>query len=111
EEALAAGVVLQPEAAGAALDAVAEPQQAVAAAGLLDVEVLRPEVVQPARAPSARQPVAGHPSAPPSAYRPGRSLLWLAPRQAEQSARAMRKSRAVSPSTQSWRAAGCEGLS
>ena len=101
-----------PEAAGVALDAVAEPQQAVAAEGLLDGEVRRPEVAeQPGRAPSVRLQAAGHPSAPPWAYRPGRSLPWLAPRQSARSAHAMRRSRAASPSRQSWRAAGCEGLS
>ena len=38
-----------PEAAGVALDAVAEPQQAVAAEGLLDVEVQRPGVAEERR--------------------------------------------------------------
>jgi len=107
-----AGVVLPPEAAGVALDAAAEPQQAVAAEGRLDAEVPRPGVVEVEQpAPSARQPAAGHPSAAPWACRPGRPLPWLAPRQWARSAHAMRRSRAASPSRQSWRAAGCEGLS
>jgi hypothetical protein len=111
EAASGAGVVLPPEAAGAALDVVAEPQQAVAAEGLPDVEAPRPGVVeQPERAPSGRLPAAEHPSAPPSCC-PGGPLPWLAPRRSVRSARAMRRSRAASPSRQSWRAAGCEGLS
>jgi hypothetical protein len=117
-EAVAAPSVRQPEAAGAvpALDAAAEPQQAVGAAepdgvavqppgaaaeGLPDAEGPQPGVVgQPVPAPSVRQPVAEHPSAPPWAYRPGLLLPfpWLAPRQAARSAHAMRKSRAASPS-------------
>jgi len=130
-EAVSAPSVRQPEAAGAvpALDAAEEPQQAVGAAepdgvavqppgaaaeGLPDAEVPQPGVVgQPAPAPSVRQPAAEHPSAPPWAYRPGLLLPfpWLAPRQAARSAHAMRRSRVASPSKQSWRAAGCEGLS
>jgi hypothetical protein len=129
-EAVSAPSVRQPEAAGAvpALDAAEEPQQAVGAAepdgvaepqqaaaeGLLDAEVPQPGVVgQPAPAPSVRRPAAGHPSVPPWACRPGLLLPfpWLAPRQAARSAHAMRRSRVASPSKQSWRAAGCEGLS
>jgi hypothetical protein len=112
EVALAAGVVLPPEAAGVALDAVAEPQQAGAEAGLPDAEVPRPGVVErPAPVPSVRLLAVEHPSAPPWAYRPGQFLPWLAPRQSARSAHAMRRSRVASPSRQSWRAAGCEGLS
>jgi hypothetical protein len=107
-----AGVVLPPEVAGVAPGAVAVPQQAVAAEARLDAEVLRPGVVEVEQpAPSARQPAAGHPSAAPPSWRPGGPLPWLAPRRAVRSAHAMWKSRAVSPSGQSWRAAGCEGLS
>jgi hypothetical protein len=95
--------------AGVALDAAAEPQQAGAAAVLLGVEVLRPGVAaEPG--PSVRQPAA-HPSAAPPSWRPGGLLPWLAPRRAVRSAHAMRRSRVASPSRQSWRAAGCEGLS
>ena len=98
--------VLRPE---AALDAVAEPQRA-AAEGLPDVQVQPPGVAgEPA--PSARQPVAERPSAPPSSRLEGHPLPWLAPRQSVRSAHAMRRSRTASPSKQSWRAAGCEGLS
>jgi hypothetical protein len=100
------GVVLLPE---VALDAVAEPQQAVAAAEPDAVAVQRPGVEQPA--PSARQRAAVHPSAARPSWRPGGLLPWLAPRRAVRSAHAMRRSRAASPSRQSWRAAGCEDLS
>ena len=99
-----------PEAAGVALDAVAEPQQAVVAEGLLDVEVQRRGVAEEP-VPSVRQPAAAHPSAAPPSWRPGVLLPWLAPRRAVRSAHAMRRSRVASPSRQSWRAAGCEGLS
>jgi len=100
-----------PEAAGVALDAVAEPQQAVAAEGLLDVEVQRPGVAEEP-VPSVRQPAAAHPSAALPSWRPGARLLpWLAPRRAVRSAHAMRRSRVASPSRQTWGAAGCEGLS
>jgi hypothetical protein len=100
-----------PEAAGVALDAAAEPQQAVAAEGLLDVEVQRRGVAEEP-VPSVRQPAAAHPSAALPSWRPGARLLpWLAPRRAVRSAHAMRRSRVASPSRQSWRAAGCEGLS
>jgi hypothetical protein len=101
--------VQPPEASGAALDAVAEPQRA-AAEGLPDVQVQPPGVAgEPA--PSARQPVAERPSAPPSSRPEGHPLPWLAPRQSVRSAHAMRRSRTASPSKQSWRAAGCEALS
>jgi hypothetical protein len=113
-----AGVVLQPgEAAvsGAAvelppevaLDVVAEPQQAVAEQDA--VAARRPGVEQPA--PSARQRAAEHPSAARPSWRPGGLLPCLVPRRAVRSAHAMRRSRAASPSRQSWRAAGCEDLS
>jgi hypothetical protein len=102
-----AGAVLPPEAAGVALDAVAEPQQAVAVR--LDAEALRPGAAA-GPGPSARQPAGAHPSVPPS-WRPGVLLPWLAPRRVVRFAHAMRRSRAVSPSRQSWRAAVCEGLS
>jgi hypothetical protein len=104
-----AGAVPPPEAAGVVLDVVAEPQQAVAVAVRLDAEVLRPGVAA-GPGPSARQPAAAHPLAPPS-WRPGVLLPWLAPRRVVRFAHAMRRSRAVSPSRQSWRAAVCEGLS
>jgi hypothetical protein len=104
--------VQPPEAPGVALVAVTEPQQAVAAEGLPDVQVQPPGVAEEP-APSARQPVAERPSAaPPSSWRQeGHPLPWLAPRQSVRSAHAMRRSRTASPSKQSWRAAGCEGLS
>jgi len=100
------------EAAGVVSDAAAEPQQVVAAAepdavaaqlpgvaagGLSDGQVQRPEV--------------GHPSAPPSWRPEDHPRRGLAPRRAERSAHAMRRSRAASPSRRSWRAAGCEDLS
>jgi hypothetical protein len=111
EEAAVSGAEVQPpEAAGAALDAVAEPQQAVAAVALLDAEVPRPGVAEE-QAPSARQPAAERPSAAPWVCRRGQPLPWLAPRRAVRSAHAMRRSRAVSPSRQSWQAAECVGLS
>jgi hypothetical protein len=110
-----AGVVPQPAAAAVALDAVAEPRRAVAAAAAarLDAEVQRPGVgVAAEPAPSVRRPAAGHPSAPPSWRLEGQHLRpWLAPRPAVRSAHGMRRSRTASPSRQSWRAAGCEGLS
>lgn len=99
--------VLPPEVAGVALDAVAEPQQAVVAAEPDAVAAQRPGVV----APSARQPAAGHPSAARPSWRPGGHLPWLAPRRAARTAHAMRRSRTASPSKRSWRAAGCEDLS
>ena len=100
--------VQPPEAPGVALVAVTEPQQAVA--GLPDAQVQPPGVAEEP-APSARQPVAERPSAPPSSRLEGHPLPWLAPRQSVRSAHAMRRSRTASPSKQSWRAAGCEGLS
>ncbi|MEH2494359.1 hypothetical protein V1294_000838 [Bradyrhizobium sp. AZCC 1678] len=109
-EVVASGAGVQPPAAGVASGAVAEPQQAGAAAALLDAEVLRPGAVEEP-APSARQPAAERPSAAPWVCRRGRPLPWLAPRRAVRSAHAMRRSRAASPSRQSWRAAGCGGLS
>ncbi|MEH2559656.1 hypothetical protein V1286_007185 [Bradyrhizobium algeriense] len=109
EEAVSGVGARPPEAAGVASGAVAEPQQAGAAA-LLDAEVLRPGAVEEP-APSARQPAAERPSAAPWVCRRGRPLPWLAPRRAVRSAHAMRRSRAASPSRQSWRAAGCGGLS
>ena len=109
-EAVSGARVRRREAAGLASGAVAEPQQAVAAAARRDVAVRRPGVAgEPG--PLARQPAAGHPSAVPWACRPGQPLPWLAPRRSVRSAHTMRRSRAVSPSRQSWRAAGCEGLS
>jgi hypothetical protein len=73
------GVVLPPVVAGVALDAAAEPQQAVAAAARLDAEVLRPGAGEEP-APSARRP-AGRPSALPSWRLGGHPRPWLAPRQ------------------------------
>jgi hypothetical protein len=104
--------VRQPEAAGVASDAVAEPQQAVAAAEPDAVAAQLPGVV--AEGPpdaKVRQPAAGHPSVARPSWRPEGLLPWLARRRAARSAHGMRRSRAVSPSRQSWRAAGCEGLS
>jgi hypothetical protein len=101
----------QPVAAAGALDAVAEPQQAVVAAEPDAVAAQLPGVAAEGL-PDGEVPQqeAGHPSAPPS-WRPGGPRLWLARRQVERSAHAMRRSRVASPSRQSWRAAGCEGLS
>ena len=98
----------QPVAAAGALDVVAEPQRAGVAAAVPDAEVPQPAVAE-VPAPSVRQP-AERPSVLPS-WRPGGPRPWLARRQVERSAHAMRRSRVVSPSRQSWRAAGCEGLS
>jgi len=98
----------QPVAAAGALDVVAEPQRAGVAAAVPDAEVPQPGVAE-VPAPSVRQPAA-RPSAPPS-WRPGGPRPWLARRRLERSAQAMRRSRVASPSRQSWRAAGCEGLS
>jgi hypothetical protein len=95
-EAASGAGVQPPEAAGAALVVVAEPQRAAEAA-VPDAEV-------------PLQPAAARPSALPS-WRPGGPRPWFARRQVERSAHAMRRSRAASPSRQSWRAAGCEGLS
>ena len=108
-EAHGAGMARPLGAAGEALAAVTEPQRA--AAGLPDVQVQRPGVAeQPARALAVPQP-AERPLAPPSWHLEGHLLPWLAPRQSVRSARAMRRSRTASLSKQSWRAAGCEGLS
>ena len=103
--------VRPPEAAGVVSDAVAELQPAGAAAALWGAEAPQPEVVveRPARALLARQP-AERPLALPSA-RPEGFLPWLALRRAAPSAHATRRSRTASPSRQSWRAEGCEGLS
>jgi hypothetical protein len=101
--------VQPPEAAGAVLDVVAEPQQAGVAAARSDAEVQQP-VAAEVPAPSVRQPAAARPSALPS-WRPVVARPWLARRQVERSAHAKRTSRVASPSRQSWRAAGCEGLS
>jgi hypothetical protein len=111
EVASAAEEAQPPEAAGVALDAVAEPQQAVVAAEPDAVAAQLPGVAAEGL-PDGEVPQqeAGHPSAPPS-WRPGGPRLWLARRQVERSAHAMRRSRVASPSGQSWRAAGCEGLS
>ena len=101
-----------PEAAGVALDAVAEPQRAVAAGEPDAVAAQLPEVAaEGLRDAEVRRPEAGHPSAPPSWRPEDHPLPWLAPLRAVRSAHAMRRSRAASPSEQSWRAAGCEGLS
>ena len=109
---LGAGVVLPPEVAGVALDAVAEPQQAVAAAEPDAVAAQLPGVAAEALLDAeARQPAAGPPSAPPSWRPEDHPHPWLAPRRAVRSAHAMQRSRAASPSKRSWRAAGCEGLS
>jgi hypothetical protein len=106
-----AAAELQPAVAAAEPDAVAGQLPGVAAEGLPDAEEVRRPGAAEARAPSARQP-AGHPSAAPLSWRlEGRPLPWLAPRRAVRSAHAMRRSRTASPSRQSWRAAGCEGLS
>ena len=98
--------VQPPEAAEVALDVVAELQQAAA---VPDAEVPQPAVAE-VPAPSVRQPAAERPSALPS-WRPGDPRPWLVRRQVARSAQAMRRSRVASPSRQSWRAAGCEGLS
>jgi hypothetical protein len=98
----------QPVAAAGALDVVAEPQRAGVAAAVPDAEVPQPGEAE-VPAPSVRQP-AERPSVLPS-WRPGDPRPWLARRQVERSAHAMRRSRVASPSRQSWRAAGCEGLS
>jgi hypothetical protein len=132
--------VAEPQqAAGAAVsDAAAEPQQAVEAAGpgvaagpqqgaavaVPDVAAgLRPEAAGVAVLAAAAQPPAGEPvawvlpqavarpSAAPWVFRPGRFLLWPAPRRAVRFAHAIRSSRTASPSERSWQAARCEDLS
>jgi hypothetical protein len=112
EEALGVGVAQLPEAAGVALDAVAEPQRVEAAEGLPDV-AQRPEAAAEVRQDEqARQPAAERPSAaPPCGHREGHPLPWLVRRQSVRSAHATLLSRTASPSKQSWRAAGCGGLS
>jgi hypothetical protein len=107
-EAASGAGVQPPEAAGVALDVVAEPQRAGVAAAVPDAEVPQPGEAE-VPAPSVRQR-AERPSVLPS-WRPGDPRPWLARRQVERSAHAMRRSRVASPSRQSWRAAGCEGLS
>jgi hypothetical protein len=107
-EAASGAGVRPPEAAGVALDVVAEPQRAGVAAAVPDAEAPQLAVAE-VPAPSVRQP-AERPSVLPS-WRPGGPRPWLAPRRAVRSAHAMRRSRVASPSRQSWRAAGCEGLS
>jgi hypothetical protein len=80
-------------------DAAAVRPPAVGAEARQDAAALQPEeaaAVQ--RAPSVRRPAAEHPSAPPWPCREGQNRPWLAPRQAERSAHAMRTSRAASPS-------------
>jgi len=76
EEALGVGVAQLPEAAGVALDAVAEPQRAEAAEELPDVAVQRPEAAAEVRQDEqARQPAAERPSAaPPCGHREGHPL-------------------------------------
>jgi hypothetical protein len=113
EEASGAAVARPPEAAGVALDAVAEPQRAEAAEELPDVAVQRPEAAAEVRQDEqARQPAAERPSAaPPCGHREGHPLPWLVRRQSVRSAHATLLSRTASPSKQSWRAAGCGGLS
>jgi hypothetical protein len=95
-----------------AVEAAAQP----AAVRLLGAEVVarldaaEPQPAAEQRAPSVRQRAAAHPFAAAGRPWPGRRP-WLAPRQAERSAHAMRKSRAASPSRRLWQAAGCEDLS
>jgi hypothetical protein len=124
EAAASAAQVQPPEAAVAGPDVVPLPAAVAAeqpdAAGRLpeepavvrlDVEELQPEAGEPqAQVPSVQQQVAAHPSVAAGRPWPDRPP-WLAPRQAERSAHAMRKSRTASPSRRLWRAAGCEGLS
>jgi len=84
----------QPVAPAGALDVVAEPQRGVVAA-VPDAEVPQPGEAE-VPAPSVRQP-AERPSVLPS-WRPGDPRPWLARRQVERSAHAMRRSRVASPS-------------
>lgn len=112
-------VPVQPPEAAVAGSGVAEPRRAEVAAARPDAAgrqrgeeaVARPDVeaLQPAaeaRAPSVLPPAVAHPSAavglPWPCHRP-----WLAPRQAERTAHAMRRPRTASPSRQLWRAAKC----
>jgi hypothetical protein len=121
-EAVESAVPVQPpEAAVPGLDA-AEQRPAEAAAVQPDGEAARlpaavqrgvgepqPEEAQRARVPSVRQRAAAPPFA--AAGLASCRLPWLAPRQAVRSAHAMRRSRVVSPSRRSWRAARCEAWS
>jgi len=86
----------------------AERLPVAAAVVRLDVAEPRPEAG--AQVPSVPQQVAAHPSVVAGRPWAGRPP-WLAPRQVERSAHAMRKSRTASPSRRLWRAAGCGGLS
>jgi hypothetical protein len=96
----------QAEVAAVQPGAAEEQQPGVVAAAQQDVEERQPAAVA-RRAPSVLPRAAAHPSAaaglPPWPCR----RPWLAPRQAERSAHAMRRSRTASPSRQLWRAAGC----
>jgi hypothetical protein len=100
----------QAEVAAARPGAAEEQQPGVVAAAQRDVEE-RQRAAVARRAPSVLPRAAAHPSAaaglPPWPCR----RPWLAPRQAERSAHAMRRSRTASPSRRLWRAAGCGGLS
>jgi hypothetical protein len=101
-----------PEAAGVVSDAAAEPQQVAAAAEPDAVAAQLPGVAAGGLSDGqVQRPEAGHPSAPPSWRPEDHPRPGLAPRRAERSAHAMRRSRAASPSRRSWRAAGCEDLS
>ncbi len=115
-----------PEEAVAALD-VAAVQPPVAGAAVPGVAVGQPpaEVGQASDEEAALRRAAGEQvpvewGRPPAAVRPSAAaaapwlclpLPWLAPRRAERSAPAMRRSQAASPSKQLWQAARCEGLS
>jgi hypothetical protein len=114
---------VRPRAAAVAGLDVAEPRQAEVAAARPDAAerlpvaaaVVRLDVAEPrpeagAQVPSVPQQVAAHPSVVAGRPWAGRPP-WLAPRQVERSAHAMRKSRTASPSRRLWRAAGCGGLS
>lgn len=106
------GVVLPQEAEVAArLDVAVGRLPEEAAVALPDVAALQPAAeARRARAPSVLPPAVAHPSAaaglpvglPWPCHRP-----WLAPRQAERTAHAMRRPRTASPSRQLWRAAKC----
>jgi len=111
EEALGVGVAQLPEAAGVALDAVAEPQRVEAAEGLPDVAVQRPEAAAVRQDEQGPRPAERPSAAPPCGHREGHPLPWLVRRQSVRSAHATLLSRTASPSKQSWRAAGCGGLS
>lgn len=101
-EAVPGAGAVQPRAeAEAARDAVAVLQRAAA---LPDARGLRPAAERQA---SDRRPAAGR----PSWRRGGRPRPCPARPRVARSAHAMRKSRTALPSRQSWRAAGCEGVS